>query len=237
MSLVIATPSTAPGTRRRTSGRSANHAAARTAARPSGNSGAGLAERNERPRLAVVPAEVPLWSATTVPVSGRVALGDSEARLRARRAHPAGKGRRLSAVPVSNVVAFQSREPFDQCAEPVVDAVVEPVVAAEPAAAALRLTARGQAVLRVVVAVGLALVVAAAVLLIGRQAQAGESGKPLPVTYRVVLPGETLWEIAGKVAPSADRRDTVEQIEELNALPGASVSAGQRIAVPAADRS
>lgn len=238
MSLVTATPSTTPGTRRRTSGRPADHAADRAAGRPAGHAGA---EQTERPHLAVVPAEAPVWSATTVPASLRVAAEESEARMRARRAHPAGKGRRLSAVPADNVVAFQARVPFDQCAEPAAELLTEPVV--EPAVApveaapsVLRLTARGQTVVRVGVAVVLALVVAAAVLLIGRQAQAGESGRPLPVSYRVVLPGETLWEIAGRVAPGADRRDTVEQIQELNALSSASVAAGQRIAVPVASQ-
>jgi hypothetical protein len=41
-----------------------------------------------------------------------------------------------------------------------------------------------------------------------------------------------LWSIAGEVAPGADRRDTVAEIVELNALDGSSVRAGQRIAVP-----
>ena len=151
---------------------------------------------------------------------------ESEARLRARRAHPAGKGRRtLSAVPSGTVV------PFDQFAPE--QSVEEAVVAVEPVSEApLRLTRRGRALLRAAVALLVAVAVIGGVLLVGRQAQAGEQSRPLPVTYRVVLPGETLWTIAGKVAPGADRRDTVDRIIDLNALPGAAVTAGQRIAVP-----
>ncbi len=70
------------------------------------------------------------------------------------------------------------------------------------------------------------------VLLIDRTAEAGSTLRPVPVTYRAVLPGETLWEIAGEVAPGVDRRDTVARILELNALSTAGVYAGQRIAVP-----
>jgi LysM domain len=97
----------------------------------------------------------------------------------------------------------------------------------------LRLTRRGRIVVRVGSAVLALLMVGSGVLLLDRTAQAGSQPHPVPVSYRVVLPGETLWQIAGEVAPRADRRDTVARIVELNALPGAGVSAGQRIAIPA----
>nr|WP_269329742.1 LysM peptidoglycan-binding domain-containing protein [Kineosporia babensis] len=48
----------------------------------------------------------------------------------------------------------------------------------------------------------------------------------------MVLPGETLWGIAGEVDPAGDRGDTVADIMELNALSSAAVAAGQRIALP-----
>jgi LysM repeat protein len=47
-----------------------------------------------------------------------------------------------------------------------------------------------------------------------------------------VAPGQTLWAIAGEVAPNADRRDTVARIQELNALSSVNLQAGQKIAVP-----
>ena len=77
-----------------------------------------------------------------------------------------------------------------------------------------------------------ALALVSGVLLIDRSAMAGSTSRPVPVTYRVVLPGESLWQIAGEVAPGVDRRDTVARIVELNALSTAGVNAGQRIAVP-----
>jgi LysM domain len=96
----------------------------------------------------------------------------------------------------------------------------------------LRLTRRGRIVVRVGTAALILLGVVAGVLLLGRPAQAGSQVHQVPASYRVVLPGETLWQIAGEVAPKTDRRDTVARIIELNALPGAHVLAGQRIAVP-----
>ena len=94
----------------------------------------------------------------------------------------------------------------------------------------VRLTARGRAVVTCLL-VALAL---AALLLTTSVSGAGTSSTPVPVRHVVVEPGQTLWQIAGDVAPDADRRDTVAAILELNALPGSSVQAGQQIAVPVA---
>jgi hypothetical protein len=99
-------------------------------------------------------------------------------------------------------------------------------------AAQVRLTRRGRIVVRIGSAGLVVLALVAGVLLIDRTAEAGSTSRPVPVTYRVVLPGETLWQIAGEVAPGVDRRDTVARIVELNALSTAGVKAGQRIAVP-----
>jgi hypothetical protein len=99
-------------------------------------------------------------------------------------------------------------------------------------AAQVRLTRRGRIVVRIGSAGLAVLALVAGVLLIDRTAEAGSTSRPVPVTYRVVLPGETLWKIAGEVAPEVDRRDTVARILELNALSSAGVKAGQRIAVP-----
>ena len=96
----------------------------------------------------------------------------------------------------------------------------------------LRLTRRGRLVLRlglVVLALLLALVLA---LVLTRPASAGAQQHAVQARYHVVLPGETLWSIAGEIAPQADRRDVVAEIVELNALPGSGVEAGQRIAIP-----
>lgn len=98
--------------------------------------------------------------------------------------------------------------------------------------APLRLTRRGQVVAAALAAIVLVVVVGAGVLLIGRQAMAGDQVHPVPATYHIVLPGETLWSIAGDVAPGADRRDAVDRIVEFNALSSAGVQAGQRVAIP-----
>lgn len=98
----------------------------------------------------------------------------------------------------------------------------------------LRLTRRGRVVVRSGVGVLVVVAVGVAVLLVGRPAAAGSGGGSVPVRYHVVRPGETLWGIAGEVAPEGDRRDAVAQIVELNALRGSGVMAGQRIALPMA---
>ncbi len=57
-------------------------------------------------------------------------------------------------------------------------------------------------------------------------------GDPVPVssaTYRV-LPGDTLWSIAGEVAPGVDRRVVVDQLAELNG--GTVLRAGQALRLP-----
>lgn len=93
----------------------------------------------------------------------------------------------------------------------------------------LRLTARGRAVLLVVLLVaGLVMSMAT-----GAVSLAGTSAAAVPVRYVTVEAGQTLWGIADEVAPSADPRETVAQIRELNALATSSVQAGQQIAVPA----
>lgn len=96
--------------------------------------------------------------------------------------------------------------------------------------AGLRLTARGRLVLTVT-AIGVLL----ALLALAGRASAGAAPNPATtprVTQVTVAPGETLWQIAGRVAPSADRRDTVDRLMELNGLRGATVTSGQSLAVP-----
>ncbi len=99
------------------------------------------------------------------------------------------------------------------------EAVVRPV----------RLTRRGRlAVTGLLASIGLV-----ASLFAGGISLAGTDAERVPVRYVTVTPGATLWGIAGEVAPTTDRRDTVARILELNALRTSSVHPGQRIAVPA----
>jgi LysM domain-containing protein len=48
----------------------------------------------------------------------------------------------------------------------------------------------------------------------------------------VVRPGQTLWEIALRAQPSADPRAVVQEIVDLNALPGSAIEPGERLWVP-----
>jgi LysM repeat protein len=48
----------------------------------------------------------------------------------------------------------------------------------------------------------------------------------------VVRPGDTLWAIATKAAPSADPRATIGEILDLNSLTSTAVRVGQVLLVP-----
>lgn len=94
----------------------------------------------------------------------------------------------------------------------------------------VRLTRRG----RVAVA---ALFVAAGVAVVGlAQPQALALGQQQDAAVQriTVHPGETLWAIAGRVAPDADPRDTVARIEDMNDLDSSTVPAGSVLLVPRA---
>jgi LysM repeat protein len=49
-----------------------------------------------------------------------------------------------------------------------------------------------------------------------------------------VEPGESLWSFATRIAPHADPRLVVAQIEQLNHLAGSQVTVGQQLLVPVA---
>jgi len=116
-----------------------------------------------------------------------------------------------------------------------------PVKAAPAPAAAvvkrapLRLTRRGRFVF-----FGLPLMVLAVLVLslsgfLNAPAKAADSTAELSVTPTVtvtVQPGESLWAIAGAVAPERDPRDVVADIVQLNNLGAARVLPGQQLFVP-----
>jgi LysM repeat protein len=99
----------------------------------------------------------------------------------------------------------------------------------------LRLTRRGRVVL-----VGLPLVLVSALLIslagfLNAPAKAADAASELSLTPTVsvtVQPGESLWGIAGAVAPERDPRDVVADIVQLNNLDDGRVMPGQRIFVP-----
>jgi nucleoid-associated protein YgaU len=95
----------------------------------------------------------------------------------------------------------------------------------------VQLTRRG----RFVLVLGLALVVLVAMVSLSLGSVNATTDAPQDVvTHVTVQPGETLWQIAGRVAPDADPRDTVSRIMALNGLRDARVLAGQDLVVPAA---
>ena len=65
----------------------------------------------------------------------------------------------------------------------------------------------------------------------------GASRSPLPAAGTdsaaeyVVQPGDSLWSIAGKLAPDADRRVVVDRLAATNT--GADLQVGQRLVLPA----
>ena len=91
----------------------------------------------------------------------------------------------------------------------------------------MRLTRRG----RLVVVLTALLLLLVAAFTVGRVAsQAAGPSRPLPTV--TVQPGETLWQIAARVAPHADRRAVVLQLEQLNDLTGGRVRVGQQLRLP-----
>ncbi len=109
------------------------------------------------------------------------------------------------------------------------------VPAVAPRQAPLRLTRRGRFVF-----FGLPLILLAALVLslagfLNAPAKAADSTAELSLTPTVtvtVQPGESLWAIAGAVAPERDPRDVVADIVQLNNLDAARVIPGQQLYVP-----
>jgi len=100
----------------------------------------------------------------------------------------------------------------------------------------VRMTPRGRR--------ALALLVAAPVIVAGTLAGAGVLGGALAgavassstdtaqFEHITVLPGQSLWQIAQVVAPEADPRDVIAEIELLNGIAGA-IQPGEQLAIPA----
>ena len=95
----------------------------------------------------------------------------------------------------------------------------------------LRLTQRGRGVLTVLAATPL--VIAALVFALnGGGAAASLEDSDVAFEYVTVASGQSLWQLAGEIAPQADPRDVIAQVVELNALTSQDVYAGQELAVP-----
>jgi hypothetical protein len=97
----------------------------------------------------------------------------------------------------------------------------------------LHITKRGRAVVTFLVAVPLA--IAAAAFGIGAVGAAAGSTTASTTSFHYVTvdPGESLWQLAEMIAPTADPRDVVADIVSLNNLSSGDVQPGQRLAIPA----
>ena len=108
-------------------------------------------------------------------------------------------------------------------------AAVRPVAAPSARRRPLRLTRRGRIVL--VVLPGL-LALSGALGAVAGTADA-QAAPVHPVVRTVVVgSGDTLWSIAGRIAPGADRRDVVAALQQENGLAGAEVPAGAVLRLP-----
>jgi len=94
-----------------------------------------------------------------------------------------------------------------------------------------RITRRGYALLTLVVAAPL-VIAAFGFALNGGGAAAVVDASSVSFEHVTVQPGESLWQLAGQIAPSADPRDVVADIVQLNQLNSAEVQPGQSLAVP-----
>jgi hypothetical protein len=99
------------------------------------------------------------------------------------------------------------------------------------AAPKLRITPRGRRVLGLLIAVPLAIGVVA----FGMGAAGAAAGTHTGATsfsYVSVQPGESLWQLAESIAPNADPRDVIADIQNLNNLSTGELQPGQRLAIP-----
>ncbi|MDQ1556456.1 MAG: hypothetical protein QOI02_1458 [Actinomycetota bacterium] len=103
---------------------------------------------------------------------------------------------------------------------------------AAPAAPQLRITARGRAVLLALVATPLVLVAIALGMNAGG-ATATSQAPVHPLQTVIVLPGQSLWQVAEQVAPTSDPREFIQDVVDLNGLGSAVVQPGQQLDIPA----
>lgn len=101
----------------------------------------------------------------------------------------------------------------------------------------VRLTRRGRIVVGALALVAAAVVASLLSLALAGGALAANHG-PARAGYQgmrqiVVQPGQTLWSIAAAVAPAADPRVIIPQLEAANSLPGSTVYPGETLWVPA----
>jgi hypothetical protein len=106
-----------------------------------------------------------------------------------------------------------------------------PTMGRRDVAPKLHLTKRGRAVLTALIS--LPLIVAALVFAVNGGGAVATDHQGSALHYVTVESGETLWQLAGEIAPKADPREVISDIVHLNQLPSSDIEAGQRLAIPA----
>jgi LysM domain len=182
-----------------------------------------------RLRLVAAPGETAGW-----PLPDGLAGVSRRAVTAPSRPRHAESGPAISSVPAARVA--MARVPAAGVAAPPRSRPARPAVpAGRTGPAPLRLTRRGRMVLGVLAAVlATAVITVASMALSG--AQAASHGRPdggyAGLHQIVVQPGQTLWSIASKAAPSADPRQVIQEIMTANSMTGQTVQAGQLLWVP-----
>jgi len=114
---------------------------------------------------------------------------------------------------------------------------IHPTVAYSRAAAAtrpapMRLTRRGRIIVGTLIA--LPIVVGAYFVGMGATSAGADSAvSTASFEYVTVMPGDTLWAIAGNLADGGDTQAVISSIVELNQLDSMTVQPGQQLAIPA----
>jgi LysM repeat protein len=103
----------------------------------------------------------------------------------------------------------------------------------ERPATRLRVTTRGRRVLLVLASVPLAAGIAFGVLSGGSALASNEATSTATFETITVVPGDSLWSIASKVAPNEDPRVVIDEISDLNMLAGSTLQVGDELAIPA----
>jgi hypothetical protein len=109
--------------------------------------------------------------------------------------------------------------------------VVEASPEAPVATTHLHITRRGRLAVFVAVAVAVLATVLAVVLSGGGAVASGTAGD-VHFQHVTVAAGENLWQVAEDVAPTADPRDVIADIQQLNNLETTQVLPGQSLAIP-----
>lgn len=112
---------------------------------------------------------------------------------------------------------------------PAVIGTVIPPRTARSSRSSVRLTRRGRVVFFLA---ALALVLLAGFFLGSVAVGTDEAGQGPATEIVTVEPGQSLWSIASDLTADGDVRETMREIERLNALDTVALSAGQKLRVP-----